>query len=142
MRLQEFITPTLFESVLVTEWVLVEGNIYKGKLFDKTVERFIMDPQVTAKLDEFIAFKSANPAEQFGSKDYPMAKKGPMGRAVDGLRHAALTQDVSVFYTVKGGDLRLFGVFTHKEAGIANTANIKTQKQLAKTMKKQQFGEY
>ena len=54
MRLKEFITPTLLESVLVTEWILIEGNVYKGKLFDKTVQRFIKDPQVTAKLDEFI----------------------------------------------------------------------------------------
>lgn len=144
MRLEEFIIPTLLESVLVTEWVLVEGkvNVYKGRLFDKTVARFIKDPQVTAKLDEFIEFKSANPAEPFGAKDYPMAKKAPMGRAVDGLRHSALTQDISVFYTVKGGDLRLFGLFTHKEAGIGNTANIKTQQKLAKTMKKQDFTDY
>jgi len=141
MRLEEFITPTLFESVLVTEWILVEGNIYKGRLFDKTVARFIKDPQVTAKLDEFIAFKSANPGEPFGAKDYPMVKKGPFG-VVDGLRHAALSQDVSVFYSVKGGDLKLYGLFTHKEAGIGNTPNIKTQKQLAKTMKKQDFNEY
>ena len=142
MRLQEFITPTLLESVLVTEWLLVEGNVYKGRLFDKTVARFNKNPLVANSLDKFIEFKSASPAEPFGAKDYPMAKKGPMGRAVDGLRHAGLTSDISVFYTVKGGDLRLFGVFTHTEAGIGNTANIKTQKQLARTMKKQDFSDY
>ena len=141
MRLEEFITPTLLESVLVTEWVLVEGNVYKGKLFDKTVKKYAKNPQVVGKLEEFIHFKSANPVEPFGAKDYPMVKKGPWG-IVDGLRHAALTQDVSVFYSVKSGDLRLYGVFSHKEAGIGNTANVKTQKQLASTMKNQDFGKY
>jgi mRNA-degrading endonuclease YafQ of YafQ-DinJ toxin-antitoxin module len=142
MRLEEFTYPTLIDTFLINEWTLVEGSIYKGKLFDKTVARFNKNPLVADSLDKFIEFKSANPAEPFGAKDYPMVKKGPMGRAVDGLRHAALTQDVSVFYTVKGGDLRLFGVFSHKEAGIGNTANMKLQKQVAKTMKKQQFSEY
>ena len=142
MRLEEFITPTLLESVLVTEWVLIEGNIYKGKLFDKTVARFIKNPLVADSLDKFIAFKSANPGEPFGAKDYPMAKKAPMGRAVDGLRHAGLTSDVSVFYRIVDGDLHLFGVFSHKQAGIGNTANMKLQKQLARTMKKQTFSDY
>jgi hypothetical protein len=141
MRLEEFTYPTPIDTFLINEWTLVEGSVYKGKLFDKTIQRFAHDPQVAAKLDEFVAFKIANPAEQFGAKDYPMVKKGPFG-VVDGLRHAGLTQDASVFYSVKGGDLKLYGVFTHKEAGIGNTPNIKTQKQVAKTMKKQQFSEY
>lgn len=111
--------------------------IQTSPLFDKTLKKHA-DLRIVNQLKLFIEFKTNNPSEKFGAKDYPMVTKGPFGK-VPALQHAALTQDHSIFYTVKGSVLRLYGIFTHKEAGIGNSPNIKTQKKLGSVMSRQEF---
>lgn len=136
---------TLVDINQKNQWTIIEST-------NETVIRFaasfklddlsIYSNLVRNKFDEFIASKKQNPLQPFGSKDFPMNPGAPLGRAVPGLMHAHLTQDVSVFYTLHGKQPRyidIYGVFRHGDIGIGNTANRKTQKKYANKFANQRF---
>lgn len=112
-------------------------------LFKKTyTERTQSTPGLASKVADFISVKTQNPIQQFGKSDTPMVSTGPLGRAVPGIRHAHLTQDLSVFYTIEGRNptlIKLYGIFGHKESGTGNSANIKVQKSLGQQLSNQGF---
>lgn len=82
--------------------------------------------------------KTANPLQPFGGKDYPFIKAG----FLDGFKHAGMTQDVSLIYSMSGRDPTIFycyGFFTHAESGTGNDASIKRQKNLSTRLQGQKF---
>jgi len=98
-------------------------------------------PTLGKKVEDFLRFKTDNPTQPYGSSDYSMNSNAPIGRAVPKIRHAHLTKDLSVFYAVSGipTTLYLFAILGHKEAGTGDAPNIKTQKNVGKAFKSQDF---
>jgi len=112
-------------------------------LFKETYARHARGaPGLAAKFDAFISAKTQAPIQQFGKNDTLLISTGPLGRSVPGLRHAHLSQDLSVFYTIEGRNptlIKLYGIFSHKESGTSNNANIKVQKNLGQQLSNQVF---
>lgn len=107
-------------------------------LFKETLDDHI---DLVDKLKEFLMFKAQNPIAPYG-KDTAFVSSAPIGRTGLKLRHAHLTQDVSVVYKIHGKDpyiIDLYGIFRHKELGTSNTANIKKQQKVAKKFQSQDF---
>jgi hypothetical protein len=99
-------------------------------------------PNLADKIAEFKQTKSQNPMQPYGKNDTRLIATAPLGRAVPGLRHAHLTQDLSIFYTLGGANphvFNLFGIYSHNESGTGNSQNIKVQKNLGKRLANQSF---
>lgn len=106
-------------------------------MFDETFARHVTgDDQLKRKLSEFIAFKINNPIGKFGSKDSGDA--GNMfGREVDGIRHAYITHNLRIWYTVSGMNprhLRLYAILSHDESGTGQPNKTQVMKNVAKQM--------
>lgn len=114
-------------------------DLYKETLVDKARAY----PVIGQKMQEFREFKAANPLQPYGGSDKPFVSKGNFGTVISGLRHAHLTHDIMIVYTISGRnptEFRLYGIFSHDELGIGQPANVKRQKAQAKRMANQQFG--
>ena len=110
--------------------------------FARTYQEKIQSyPQLEEKFEEFQQFKAQNPTQSYGGSDTPFVSGGPLARAVPKLKHAHLTQDISVLYTLSGrpATFYLYGIYTHKESGTGTPQNIKVQKSLGKRLSNQQF---
>ena len=116
--------------------------IKRSKLFQEHLKTHEQNtPGVGEGFKKFIADKMTTPTAPSGSKDYALGKEGQFGK-VPGLKHAGLTNDVSVFYTLSGKDphtVHLYGIMSHDEAGIGQPANINRQKNAAKKFAGQIF---
>ena len=91
---------------------------------------------------KFIAIKSANPIASYGSSDKPNPLGTPMAMKIPKIRHAHLSSNISVFYTIGGSnptELKLYAIMSHDEAGTGQPTNAKKQKGLANTMSNQNF---
>jgi len=114
------------------------------KLFQQSLDaKKRENPLVGQKLADFLAFKQTNPMQQYGGSDTTFITTGPLGRAVPKLRHAHITQDLSIFYTMGGANpivFNLYGIFSHKDSGTGNAPNTKQQKNLGKQLANQTFG--
>lgn len=110
-------------------------TIVTSTIFNKTEQTH---SNLSNKLIDFIRTKSENPTQRFGSSDYQFTSDAPLGGKLK-LSHAHLSQDVCVVYRIKGKPptLYLFGLFSHKELGTGNTANIKLQKSMHDIFKNQ-----
>lgn len=108
-------------------------------LFNETFTQKSRDyPVIGAKFQEFRAAKSANKLAPFGSSDKPFKSFG----VFEGLKHAHLTGDVSVVYSIHGSNpslIDLYGVFSHDELGTGQPVNIKRQKSMDKKLSSQTF---
>lgn len=115
--------------------------VRRGSVYNETAVKHSVDtPGVRDALVDFQKEKLANPTAAYKSKDYKLGNH--FDKAVPGMMHAGLTNNVSVFYTLSGANpktLHLHGVFTHDEAGIGQPANINRQKQVSKRMSNQEF---
>lgn len=115
--------PTLIHTV----------RIFKTDLLNETLRGFVNAgmQHIAGLVADFAAFKRAHPLEPFGSKDYPF-KHDPL----KGIRHAHLTHDISILYTISGNNpkiITLYGVFTHDEIGTGSGGgNKRVQQQTAK----------
>lgn len=99
-------------------------------------------PGLASKVADFISVKTQSPIQTFGKSDTPLIATGPLGRAVPGIRHAHLTQDLSLFYTIEGRNptlIKLYGIFSHKESGTGNAAKKNLQSSLGQQLANQQF---
>jgi mRNA-degrading endonuclease YafQ of YafQ-DinJ toxin-antitoxin module len=99
-------------------------------------------PVIGQKINDFVTFKSQNPLAQYGASDKPFQGKGNFGTVIQGLKHAHLTHDIMIVYTLGGRnpiEFRLYGVFSHDELGIGQPANAKRQKSQVKRMANQAF---
>jgi hypothetical protein len=117
-------------------------TFHPSKAFTDSLATHARKPGVLDALKRFKDHKTKTPLEPFGAKDYHLGKEGNF-KEVPGLRHAGLTHDVSVFYTLSGGpsnrQVRLYGVHSHDEIGIGQPPNMKKQKSTAKRMSNQDF---
>jgi len=94
------------------------------------------------KINAFLVAKRDAPLQPFGSSDKPYQGKGIFNSVVPGLRHAHLTHDISIVYTISGTKpkvIKLYGLFGHDESGTGTPPNPKKQKSLAVRMGNQSF---
>lgn len=105
-------------------------------------ETFGNHPQVLGRLNAFMDAKARDPLAAFGSSDKSFSGEGLLTKSVPKLRHAHLTHDISLLYTIGGRDptiIRLYGVFTHDESGTGTPSNIKRQRKLGDRLARQTF---
>lgn len=120
-------------------WILESDSQVLVKtcpLFDTTVQRH--KDEIENPLKRFIEFKRQNPLKPINKSDYPFTNEG----FFRGFTHAHLTHDISIWYTLSGHNpriLKLYGVFTHEEAGIGTPAKRPLQRQLRSRLDQQTF---
>jgi hypothetical protein len=117
-------------------------QIKYSKFATNTIQDKTKNPVVAKKFQTFLEFKSSNPSLPFGSSDTPFIKTGPIGTKNPGIRHAHLTQNISVVYRISGfnpSTLEIYGLFSHRDLGTSNTANSRIQQSIAGVFSKQQF---
>jgi hypothetical protein len=105
-------------------------------------ETFARHPEVESRLKSFIDLKTWSPLQAFGKKDETFSGGGIFNKTIPGLRHAHLTMDISVLYTIGGRDpttIDLYGIFTHAESGTGQPSNLKKQRSLAARLANQAF---
>jgi mRNA-degrading endonuclease YafQ of YafQ-DinJ toxin-antitoxin module len=112
-----------------------EVRFLKCDLYKRTFEEKITTDALAKKVQDFLIAKHSNPLAAFNKSDQmfsaqgaPLAQKLPSGEKI---RHAHITQDISIVYTLSGGDtklIKLFGFFTHAELGTQKTPSIPTQR--------------
>ena len=109
-------------------------SLWQETVQEKTQQR----PVLADKIRDFLLAKEANPTQPFGSSDYAFSHiLGDLG-----LRHAKVTPDWSLLYTVSGRNptiIKLYGVFSHDELGTGQPANIKRQKNMKQQFSNQTF---
>ena len=112
----------------------------KCKLFDET---FLDHANLAKRIFAFLDHKNNNPLQPFGSSDTGFTPDGPIGKLGLNIKHAHVSQDVSIIYRVHGNPqvMDLYGVFSHKDSGTGNAANIRIQQQLATRLSNQEFPE-
>lgn len=113
-------------------------------MFEETARFHRKDPVVAEKLQRFIDFKLDNPLAQFGKSDRSTSPEGIFTTAIPGIRHAHLTFDISVWYSISGANptrLKLYAVLTHDESGTGQPAKFSKQKTVADRMQQQSFKE-
>ena len=110
-------------------------------LFRETAAKYAKPgTNVLSRYADFIRTKLENPTAQFGASDKKNPDSTPMAQEVPGIRHAHLTHDISVFYTLSGANpavLRVYALLTHDEAGTGQPTNTKVQKSMGKRMANQ-----
>jgi mRNA-degrading endonuclease YafQ of YafQ-DinJ toxin-antitoxin module len=108
-------------------------------LFNETLGKKSQgNPVIPQKTDDFQKSKAANKLEAFGSSDKPFKSFG----VFEGLRHAHLTGDISMVYSIHGSNpsvIDLYGLFSHDDLGVGQPVNIKRQKSMDKKFKSQTF---
>lgn len=117
-------------------------GIFKVRYAPMFAEYINKHPEVHDKLQEFIMAKKKNPTQPYGGSDTQFVKSGPIGMTGLKLKHAHLTQDISVVYNIHGKNphvIDMYGVMTHRELGTGTTPSKKQQKKIARKLKKQKF---
>ena len=100
------------------------------------------DSNVKDKMTAFIKSKTENPMGPFGSSDKPYVGGGIFSKYVPGLKHAHLTHNISIMYTLSGSNpklIKLYGLVNHDESGTGNPPNMNRQKSLGKKLVNQTF---
>ena len=109
-------------------------SLWQETVKGKTQQR----PVLAEKIQDFLRAKEADPTKPFGSSDYAFSHiLGDLG-----LRHAKLTADWSLLYTVSGRTptiIKLYGIFSHDELGTGQPANIKRQKNMKQQLSNQTY---
>lgn len=104
--------------------------LFRQTFADKTQS----NPVLRSKFDKFIEIKKDDPNQLFGASDKPFKSGGIFSNAVPKIRHAHLTHDLSIVYTVVGGDepvIQLHGIFSHDDMGTGQPQNLNRQRSLA-----------
>ena len=73
------------------------------------------DRKLAEKIKSFRDFKKQNPIAAFGASDYMFHGEGPIAKALgERARHAHLTQDICIVYSLSGRDPTIITVsYTH-----------------------------
>jgi hypothetical protein len=117
-----------------------EVRFFRSDLYKETyLSKILPNPSLKAKFRDFMEIKRQNPRQQFGGSDTACAARAPLGNAIPNLRHAHITQDLSVVYRVAGNDISLYGFFTHADLGTGTPANIRRQAAAATRLSNQSF---
>ena len=112
--------------------VFLRGNDFR-RTYDEKVLPF---EQIRKKLRQFMHTKRENPQQSFGASDKHFVSAGPYA----GLRHAHLTQDLSVVYNVINKTVFLYGFYTHQDLGTGNPPKFGNQKTMSTKFKNTKFG--
>lgn len=122
---------------------MAKVKVLECDFFKETAAKHIkFGSSVEESYHNFIATKLQNPIASYGSSDKANPAGTPMAQYVPKIRHAHLTHDLSIFYTISGSnpsELRLYGVLTHDESGTGQPNNPKRQKSVAKRFSNQEF---
>ena len=121
----------LIESIIwesYTNNIFEDTNVKTSPCFNKTNKKHLKNARVQQALTDFLTTKAKDPRAPFGSKDYAMTGKGPLS----GIKHAGLTNDISVMYEIKNNTIYLFAIGSHNDLGFGRPNNIKKQKSLVK----------
>lgn len=100
------------------------------------------NPALKGKVEQFLQVKTADPTQLFGASDKPFRSGGIFANAVPKIRHAHLTHDLSMVYTVEGGAdpvIRLYGIFSHDDMGTGQPQNLNRQRGVATKFAGQSF---
>ena len=111
-------------------------------LFRESATRhFSKNPRLAEAFAEFIKTKISNPIAPYGPSDKADPAGTPITLYVPKMRHAHLSHDVSIFYTVSGNptELKLYAVASHDEAGTGQPRNLIKVKSMGKRMSNQDF---
>lgn len=119
-----FVWETLNNTLLEDSAV----DVKMCQVFIKLNKKHSKNPRVQDALQQFLFAKAKDPRAPFGGKDYPMVGKGPLS----GIKHAGLTNDISVMYEIKNNTIYLLAIGSHDDLGFGKPNNIKKQKQLVK----------
>lgn len=65
----------------------------------------------------------------------------PIGKAVPGIAHYHITQDLSLVYRIEGDTTYLYGIYSHADMGTGNAAKINKQKSAAIRFSNMEFSE-
>jgi mRNA-degrading endonuclease YafQ of YafQ-DinJ toxin-antitoxin module len=103
-------------------------HVKTSQCFNKANKKYIKNSRVQSALKNFLVTKASDKRTPFGSKDYPMTGKGPLS----GIKHAGLTNDISIMYEIKNNTIYLFAIGSHDELGFGRPNNINKQKSLVK----------
>jgi len=130
----------LKKAIEENSWNLNESNnnvqILTCPLFDETMKKH---GKLTDRLNAFINFKKQNPIAQFGKGDTMLGvPASPYGGL--NLRHAHLTRDLSIVYTIEGKNptiIKLFGIFGHDDLGTGTPMKLKTMSSMANKLHNQ-----
>lgn len=98
--------------------------------------------KILKELGSFVKAKMENPNQPYRSSDKANPTGTPLATAIPKIKHAHLTHDVSVFYTLMGSnpnELKLYAVLSHDDSGSGNPPNPKRQKSLGTKMSNQKF---
>lgn len=90
---------------------------------------------VRSKFRDFMQLKRWNPIEPFGKSDKLFIGRGFYIRAIPNLKHAHITQDLSIVYKLEGGTIWLYGFYTHDELGTGQPDNKRVQDAMATKFK-------
>lgn len=121
----------LIEHVLWENYngiILEDTNVKMSPLFNKTNKKHLKNSRIQTALKSFLVAKAENPQKPFGGKDYPMTGKGPLS----GIKHAGLSNDISIMYEIKNNTIYLFAIGSHDDLGFGRPNNIQKQKSLVK----------
>lgn len=102
------------------------------------------NPALKSKVEQFLQVKGQDPNQQFGANDKPFRSNGIFANAVPKIRHAHLTHDLSMVYTVEGGAdpvIRLYGIFSHDDMGTGQPQNLNRQRGVASQFAGQSFSD-
>lgn len=114
------------------------GTNVKVRITDEGIKSLAANKAVLQKYGAFLNAKKANPTAPVGSSD-----KKFIGILSD-YRHAHLTHDISVVYTISGANptiLTIYGVWSHDQLGTGQPANVNRMKQTAKKFDRAEFKE-
>lgn len=101
--------------------------------------RILPHPALRKKFREFMEIKRHNPQQPFGSSDRPFLPGGFFASQVPGLRHAHVTDDLSIVYRIQGNEIYLYGFFKHDDIGTGQPPNTRRQKSMATRFANMQF---
>ena len=117
--------------------------VARCKLFNETAQKYLLPGSALRKsFDRFVETKLTNPIASYGSSDKTNPAGTPMAQAVPKIRHAHLSSDISIFYTVSGANptvLRLYALLSHSEAGTGQPLNKRKNQGMATKMANQEF---
>ena len=116
-----------------------EVQIRTCKLFHETL---LLYPDSREKVLAFVKFKVDNFAAAYGGSDTMFIARAPIGSLNPGIKHAHITQNLSIVYKLHGKEPRfldLYGIFGHKDLGTSTSPNIKQQKNMATKFANQAF---
>ena len=86
---------------------------------------------IRSKFRDFMELKRWNPTEPFGKSDKLFVGTGFFIKSVPNLKHAHITQDLSIVYKLDGGTIWLYGFYTHDDLGTGRSENRRIQDVMA-----------